>query len=80
MKVVDFKSFNCVENHTFDFAKQGYLNLLTRSSNSHYKEELFEVRHKIIMESSLYTSVHEMIANIIIEQMSVFFHHLWFWM
>lgn len=30
MKVVDFKSLICSNNHTFDFAKQGYVNMLTR--------------------------------------------------
>jgi 23S rRNA (guanine745-N1)-methyltransferase len=65
MRVVDFKSLICSKNHTFDFAKQGYVNLLTRPSNSQYKKELFEARRKIIMESSLYTSMHKTIAKVI---------------
>lgn len=71
MKVIDFKSMICTKNHTFDFAKQGYVNLLTGPSNSHYKKELFEARHKIIMESNLYTSMHAIIANVIMENMQV---------
>src|SRR5699024_10262572 len=41
MKVVDFKSLICSNNHTFDFAKQGYVNMLTRPSNQHYDKNLF---------------------------------------
>ena len=63
MRVVDLKSLICSKNHTFDFTKQGYVNLMTRSSTSHYKKELFEARRKIIMESDLYTFVHEAIAR-----------------
>lgn len=28
LQVVDLKSLKCSENHTFDFAKQGYVNLM----------------------------------------------------
>ncbi|MBA2872234.1 23S rRNA (guanine745-N1)-methyltransferase [Anoxybacillus calidus] len=71
MRVVDFKSLICSKNHTFDFSKQGYVNLMTHPSNSHYKKELFEARHKIIMESNLYTSMHETITKVIKEYMDV---------
>ncbi|WP_199426648.1 putative RNA methyltransferase [Thermaerobacillus caldiproteolyticus] len=71
MRVVDFKSLICSKNHTFDFTKQGYVNLMTHPSNSHYKKELFEARHKIIVESSLYTSMHETITKVIKEYMDV---------
>jgi 23S rRNA (guanine745-N1)-methyltransferase len=71
MRVVNFKSLICSKNHTFDFTKQGYVNLMTHPSNSHYKKELFEARHKIIMESNLYTSMHETITKVIKEYMDV---------
>lgn len=67
MEVVDLKSLVCSNNHTFDIAKQGYINLMTRSSNSHYDKNLFESRQKIIMESSLYSVVHAKISEIIKE-------------
>src|SRR5699024_12760558 len=54
MKVVDFKSLICSNNHTFDFAKQGYVNMLTRSSNKHYDKNLFDAIQKIIILSNLY--------------------------
>ena len=71
MKVVDFKSLICTNNHTFDVAKQGYVNMMTRSINSRYDKKLFEERHKIIMESELYTLLHEKVSEIINEHMNV---------
>ena len=65
MRVVDQKSLICSNNHTFDFAKQGYLNLMTQQSNSHYSKELFEARHKIINDSELYEEMHKSISNVI---------------
>ena len=69
MKVVDFKSIICSNNHTFDFAKQGYINMLTRPSNQHYDKKLFEARQKIIMESNLYSSLHERLSKVIQEHL-----------
>jgi 23S rRNA (guanine745-N1)-methyltransferase len=71
MRVVNDRSLICAKKHTFDFAKQGYVNLLPRPSNSHYTKELFEARHKIIMESNLYTSMHKTITKMIKEHMDV---------
>src|SRR5699024_9131520 len=65
MKVVDFKSLICSNNHTFEFAKQGYVYMLTRPSNQHYDKILFEARQKIIMESNLYSSLHKQVSVII---------------
>lgn len=65
MKVVDFKSLICSNNHSFDFAKQGYVNMLIRSTNSHYDKKLFAARQKIIMESNLYALLHQKIAEVI---------------
>ena len=65
MKVVALKSLICPNKHTFDFAKHGYINMLTRPSNQQYDKKLFEARQKIIMESNLYSSLHEKISEII---------------
>jgi 23S rRNA (guanine745-N1)-methyltransferase len=69
MKVLDLKSLICLENHTFDFAKQGYVNMMNRSTNSHYDKELFKARQKIIIKSNLFTLLHQKISEIIIENM-----------
>lgn len=69
MKVLDLKNLICLENHTFDFAKQGYVNMMTRSANSHYDKELFKARQKVIMESNLFSFLHKKISEIFIENM-----------
>jgi 23S rRNA (guanine745-N1)-methyltransferase len=71
LNVADLKSLKCSNNHTFDFAKQGYVNLMTHPSSSHFNNKLFEARQKIIMESNLYASLHEKISKVIKEHMGV---------
>lgn len=70
MKVVDLKSLVCTRNHTFDFAKQGYVNMLNRSINSQYDKELFTARQKMIMDSHLFTPLHKKITEIILENIA----------
>ncbi|OBY76769.1 SAM-dependent methyltransferase [Paenibacillus sp. KS1] len=65
LKVVDLKSLECPKNHTFDIAKQGYVNLMTRSLNSNYAKELFEARQEIIRGSCLYAPLHDSISKVI---------------
>ncbi|MFC0301206.1 putative RNA methyltransferase [Virgibacillus soli] len=64
IKVVDLKSLICTNNHTYDFAKQGYVNMMARPVKSHYDKQLFAARHKIIAESKLYTEVHKKISEV----------------
>ncbi len=71
MKVVDLKSLICSNNHTYDFAKQGYINLMTQQSNSHYSKELFESRKNIINDTNLYAEMHRVISNVIKENMDI---------
>ena len=71
MSVIDHKSLICTNHHTFDFTKQGYVNLMTHPSTSHYSKELFETRHSIIMESNLYNSMHETISKVIKEHTDI---------
>lgn len=65
--VYDNKSLICAKNHTFDFAKQGFLNVLARPANSKYSKELFEARQSIIMESGLFAPLQETLAKVISE-------------
>ncbi|MGM9921617.1 MAG: putative RNA methyltransferase [Bhargavaea sp.] len=57
----------CPENHSFDFAKQGYVNVLTRPAGGHYNKELFEARRRIMLDSGLYAPFHEAAADLIRE-------------
>lgn len=69
MELIQSKSLVCSKNHTFDIAKQGYVNMLMRSINSQYDKQLFQSRRKIITESNLYAPLHKKISEIIIEKM-----------
>lgn len=70
MKVDNFKSIVCLNNHTFDFARQGYVNMLTQSISSHYDKKLFEARNRIIMENDLYIPLYEKISEVIHENIN----------
>ncbi|WP_237563776.1 putative RNA methyltransferase [Halalkalibacter okhensis] len=69
MKVMDFKSLICSYHHTFDFAKQGYMNLTTHSVNTKYSKGLFEARRKLMNEGAFYKPVSHAIAKIISEHL-----------
>ncbi|OAT72530.1 putative RNA methyltransferase [Parageobacillus thermoglucosidasius] len=62
MGIVDLKSLICSNNHTFDIAKQGYVNLMTRSLATRYDKELFESR-KIIAESGFFELLYKMVSE-----------------
>jgi len=65
MKVLDLKSLVCSNHHTFDIAKQGYINLTTHPVNTKYSKELFEARRKLITEGAFFEPVSNKIAEII---------------
>ncbi|MFJ7669120.1 putative RNA methyltransferase [Lysinibacillus sp. NPDC097195] len=64
MDVYDQGRLTCTTNHSFDIAKQGYVNMLTHSAASKYSKDLFESR-KTIIESGLYDPLEEKIAELI---------------
>lgn len=67
MKVMEFKSLICSNHHTFDFARQGYMNLTTHSVNTKYSKGLFEARRKLITDGEFYKPLSHAIAKIINE-------------
>lgn len=64
MKVADFKSLVCSDNHCFDISKQGYINLLPRPSKTKYDKKLFASRKKVI-ELGLFDPLINRISEII---------------
>ncbi|MFJ7951028.1 putative RNA methyltransferase [Lysinibacillus sp. NPDC096418] len=62
MQVREQGSLMCTVNHSFDVAKQGYVNMMTHAATSKYSKELFESR-KAIIESGLYDLLEEKIAD-----------------
>lgn len=65
MKVFELKSLVCSNQHTFDFAKQGYINLTTGQIKTKYSKELFEARRTLMTESTFFKPVVETIAKLI---------------
>lgn len=59
-------SLVCEWNHSFDIAKQGYVNLLSGSHKTKYDKSLFEERRKLI-QSGFYHPVTEKISELINE-------------
>jgi 23S rRNA (guanine745-N1)-methyltransferase len=70
MQVYDQGRLICSANHSFDIAKQGYVNMLTHSVASKYSKDLFESR-KAIIDSGLYDPLEEKIAELIGEAKTV---------
>ena len=54
----------CSANHSFDIAKQGYINMLTHGAASKYSKELFESR-KMVIDSGIYDEVEDKIIELI---------------
>ena len=67
MSVMNQQRLVCENNHSFDFAKQGYLNLLTNPSKSKYDKVLFEARRKLMNEGAFFEPVCQAIAEVVIQ-------------
>ena len=65
LTVVELSRLVCHNNHSFDLAKQGYVNMLQKQVTSMYDQSLFNARHNIISTYKLYDKVHDKIADII---------------
>lgn len=52
----------CSANHSFDIAKQGYINMLTHGAASKYSKELFESR-KTVIDSGIYDEIEDKIIE-----------------
>lgn len=55
----------CLHSHSFDIAKQGYVFLLSKPTQTHYTKELFEQRRKINMYTPFYTQFQRTLATLI---------------
>ena len=64
MHVTDDGHVLCGNHHSFDIAKQGYVNFMIKPSTSMYSKSLFESRQEII-NSGLYNPLQQTIAKYI---------------
>lgn len=67
MKVIELKSLICSNYHTFDFTRQGYLNLTTHPAKNKYSRELFEARRKMVAEEGFFVPLSYSIVEVINE-------------
>lgn len=63
MKIFESTSLICLNGHTFDFTKQGYINLITHSVKNKYSKELFEARRKLITHECFFEPLSHTIAK-----------------
>ncbi|GAB6180379.1 hypothetical protein JCM14036_16980 [Desulfotomaculum defluvii] len=47
MKLINLKSLICTNQHCFDISKQGYINMLSRATQTKYNSQMFESRRTI---------------------------------
>lgn len=62
IKVFEYRSLVCINRHTFDFTKYGYINLFPRPIKTKYSKELFEAR-KRITENGFFGLLTETVAE-----------------
>lgn len=67
MTVSEFTSLNCSEGHTFDLAKQGYVNFLNQRVQTKYGKKFFEARREFFVHSDFYAPLQRAISEIAIE-------------
>lgn len=65
MTVEALQRLVCVNNHSFDFAKQGYLNLIKHTSLTKYTKDLFESRQKLMNDAGFFRPVTDIIIKTI---------------
>lgn len=62
MRMDGSQSLICLHRHCFDLARQGYVNLLSRSVATRYDRELFASR-RTICKSGFYEPLHAVISQ-----------------
>lgn len=58
----------CNNNHSFDLAKQGYINLAPNHQEAHYNSDLFQARQRIMHDAELYQGIYDQILDLLIEK------------
>lgn len=76
MEVDEGGSLICQNRHTFDFAKQGYVNLLTRPTATKYDKDLFKARRKINTEEKFFQPLIKKLVQLIVDQFPVRNHSI----
>ena len=59
LKVEEERSLKCSKNHTFDIAKQGYVNVLSNAVKTSYDKDLFTSRYEVIRNIGFYSELQD---------------------
>ncbi|AMB99376.1 hypothetical protein AWM75_04940 [Aerococcus urinaehominis] len=62
----------CNQGHTFDIAKQGYLNLAPNHQEKHYDKNLFSSRYQIMGQLKLYSGLYQTIKDCLVQAGATF--------
>lgn len=62
-------TLSCLNKHTFDLAKKGYVNLLLSSVKTEYGKEMFEAR-KVMSDKGFYDPMIDTISKLLIVELS----------
>ena len=65
MTVQEYQRLTCLNNHSFDIAKQGYLNLVTHAVATKYTKALFESRQRLMHEAGFFRPVTDRMIEMI---------------
>lgn len=69
MQVIHSQSLVCSNQHCFDIAKHGYINLLSRGISTKYDKKIFEYR-RLISKAGLFNPLYAAVSQIIMNQHS----------
>ncbi|MEK4077271.1 putative RNA methyltransferase [Paenibacillus sp. FSL M7-0656] len=63
MATINSGSIQCVSRHSFDFAKQGYINFMTRFFKGNYDKRLFTAKRNILSGTGIYAPLTEVLRR-----------------
>ncbi|HQE05776.1 MAG: methyltransferase domain-containing protein [Tepidanaerobacteraceae bacterium] len=69
MNIADSQSLVCINRHSFDLSRQGYVNLLLKANKSKYDKDMLESRN-IISKSGFFDPMLEQISSLVLRQIS----------
>lgn len=68
MELQHVKSLECINRHTFDLSKVGYVNLFTHSPKVKYEKQMFEARH-LLCQAGLFAPMNQVISDYMIHEL-----------
>ncbi|ANB57524.1 methyltransferase domain protein [Anoxybacillus sp. B7M1] len=68
MELQHVKSLECINRHTFDLSKVGYVNLFTHSPKVKYEKQMFEAR-RLLCQAGLFAPMNQVIGDYMIHEL-----------